>query len=194
MIGYVTFFFIIFNIYDLIVNFKSARIFYRETLHGGSILEYCVEKNKPYRLKELILDANNISETIIRVMCNPIRWLNVLVVSVQYSLWRLTKTLSTAVFGGIIISLTLTARVRKINLNIGILYGVNSINSYSILLYTLFIERAFLDAFLCIYLGIKMTTNGEKKSGFNIERILLFYCTGYSIFRISAILSYEKKI
>lgn len=188
------FLFICFNIYDLALNFKSAKEFYSQKFYGESILEHCIEQNKPYRLKELVLDAGNITSTIIKISINPIRWINIIIISTQYSLWRITKTIMTAAFGGAIISLILTSKVRKTDLNIGVLRGVNYIESYSTLFYTIFLERAFIDAFLYIYLGIKKIKNSEKIKGFNIEKLLLYYCTGYSIFRISAVLSYERKV
>jgi hypothetical protein len=147
----------------------------------------------PYRLKEFVLDITNLFKVILKIICNPIRVLNTVVLSSLFPLWRVVKALSTLIFGGIIISTLVASKITKIEVEIGIRSGVNDVSSYSILLYTVFIERAFLDAFLIIYL-ILQKMKKKKIEGFNIEGLLFYYTTGYSVFRINAIMTFEKKI
>lgn len=79
------FLYIIYNVWDVFFNFWASREYYKAVCAEKKIWTFCLEHNRPYRLKEMILDLPNLANDSIRIVINPIRWLNLILFSTAYS-------------------------------------------------------------------------------------------------------------
>lgn len=73
---------------------------------------------------------------------------------------------------------------------------VNEITTFRLLVYVIFIERSFSDAFILLY--CLKTSQKNKSLRFSkmsyLEKILFARCTGYSIFRINTVFLVEREV
>jgi hypothetical protein len=152
IITILTFAYGVFNVFDLYLNYSSHKKIYNTI--DTSVWEYCTLINKPYRLKELIIDKNHIILCFFIYVTNPFRIVVIFISSIIYTTIRIIKIFISAFLLVLLLSLLISSYITNHKISFGVFNCINDIPDIKTLLYVILVERSYVDVFILVYTHI----------------------------------------